>query len=392
MEKFYSDFLQSRRKSALDRHLRPVTPLSARKVSVDGQVCINFSGNDYLGLKNHPALIERSREWTQRFGAGSGASRLVCGNLDIFEGIEEKTARLKNREAALVLASGFQANATLLPALFDRSVLKDEPLVFSDRLNHASIHHGCAAAGVRQIRYNHLDYDHLRALMEKHCDGKRPAFILTETVFSMDGDTADLSRLATKAKKFGAMLIVDEAHATGVMGQNGAGLAAQYPDVAIVMGTFSKALGSFGAYIACSNVMRDYLINRCAGLIYSTALPPGVLGAIDAALDVAPMMEKERAHLQALSAQLRRALDNLGVPYGASQSQIVPAILGDAEKTLELARVLEQKGFLGVAIRPPSVPVGESRIRFSLSAAHDENDVTRLAEAFEDSLVKRKAA
>lgn len=392
MEKLYSDFLQSRREKLLDRHLRPVIPLSARKVTVGGQICVNFSGNDYLGLKHHPALIERSREWTLRYGAGSGASRLICGNLDLFEGIEEKTARLKNREAALVLASGFQANAALLPALLDRTVLKKEPLVFSDRLNHASIHHGCAAAGVRQIRYNHLDCDHLRTLMEKHCDGKRPVFILTETVFSMDGDVADLARLNGLAKKFGAMLIVDEAHATGVMGQSGAGLAAQYPDIAMVMGTFSKALGGFGAYIACSKTMRDYLVNRCAGLIYSTALPPAALGAIDAALDIAPKMEKERVHLQDLAAQLRKTLDGLGLNYGASQSQIVPAVTGGTEKTLRLADALEQRGFLGVAIRPPSVPAGESRIRFSLSAAHDENDVARLSDALANCLAQRKAA
>lgn len=386
-EHFYNNFLLKRNKLGLLRRLRPVS------TGIGSRALLNFSSNDYLGLKTHPALIERSREWAGHFGAGCGSSRLVCGNLDIFEMLEEKTAKFKGREAALVLASGFQANATLLPALFDKSVLGREPLVFSDRLNHASIHHGCAAAGVKQIRYNHTDYDHLQALMEKYCDGKHPAFILSETVFSMDGDMADLTRLTGLAKKFGAMLVVDEAHATGALGPRGAGLAAAHSSgIDIVMGTFSKAMGGFGAYIACSKTMRDYLINRCAGLIYSTALPPAVLGAIDAALDIVPQMDKERAHLQNLGGNLRGALDALGIDCGASQTQIVPALTGTAEAALTLAEKLESNNILAAAIRPPTVPANKSRIRFSLCAAHGEDDLLKLTTVLKSCLAQKKEA
>ena len=200
------------------------------------------------------------------------------------------------------MASGFQTNAAVLQALFDRSVLGAEPLVFADRLNHASMHFGCQAAGVRQIRYRHCDAAHLGELLSQYQADDRPKFILTESVFSMDGDVAPLAEIAALAREHGAFLIVDDAHATGILGEGGSGLSG---DADIVIGTFSKALGGFGGFVACSETLRDYLVNRCGGIIYSTALPPPVLGAIDAALDLVPGMDEERAHVARLAERFR---------------------------------------------------------------------------------------
>ena len=196
-----------------------------RTVSIGAETYVNFASNDYLALRFHPALIERARAFAEQHGVGSGASRLVTGNLDLFAGLEAKVAALKQKQAALVMASGFQANASVLQALFDRSVLGAEPLVFSDRLNHSSIHFGCAASGAREIRYRHGDAAHLGALLSQYQGDERPRFILTESVFSMDGDVAPLAEIGRLAREHDAMLIVDDAHATGILGEGGRGLS-----------------------------------------------------------------------------------------------------------------------------------------------------------------------
>jgi len=355
------------------RHLRAAgwraDKASPTGFTLDGRPMVNFSSNDYLGLSHHPALIARAIAFTERWGTGSGASRLVCGNLEPYEEIEAKLARGKGAEAALVLASGFQANAALLPALLDRDLVGADPLVFTDRLNHASLHLGLKAAGVRQIRYRHNDLNHLEELLRAQAGRVGFRLIITESVFSMDGDRADIAALSQLAQSYGALLYVDEAHATGVLGENGFGLCSGHP-VDLVMGTFSKGLGSFGAYVACSARLRDYFINRCAGLIYATALPPPVLGAIDAALDLVPDLGPEREYLQNLAEGVRQSLRRAGLETGPSSTQIVPVILGAEQRALDVARALEQAGFLGVAIRPPTVPAGTARLRLTFSAAH----------------------
>lgn len=364
------------------RALRPVTALDGAYAVVGGRRLADFSSNDYLGLSRHPALIERAADWARRWGTGAGASRLVRGELAPFAAIEARIARAKGTEAALVLASGFQANAALLPALLDARTLGAEPLVFADRLNHASLHHGCAAAGVRQIRFRHNDLGHLSELLARHAPEGRPMFVITETVFSMDGDRADVPALVALAERFDAFLYLDEAHATGVLGDTGFGLAAGFGGrIGLIMGTFSKALGGFGAYAAASAATRDFLINRCGGLIYATALPPPVLGAIDAALDLIPGLGEERDRVQRLAALFRARMAAAGLDTGASSTQIVPVLLGAEERALGVARALEEEGFLGVAIRPPTVPAGTSRIRFAFSAVHSEALVESLAAA-----------
>ncbi len=360
------------------RRLRAVEPLAAGRVRVAGRELVNFSANDYLGLSRHPLLVERARDWAARFGAGSGASRLVTGHLAALEAVEERIARAKGTEAALVFASGWQCNASVLPALLDGGLWDGRPEVFADRLNHASLHMGCQAAGVRQHRFRHNDLGHLAELLDRHRDG--PAVIVTESVFSMDGDVTDIAALAGLAARCDALLYVDEAHATGVLGQGGFGLTVGHA-VDVTMGTFSKAMGSFGAYVAGSRAMRDWLVNRASGLIYATAPPPAVLGAIDAAVELVPGLEAERARLAERAAWLRATWAAAGLDTGGSATQIVPVILGDEGRTLAAAAALEERGLLGIAIRPPTVPAGTSRIRFALSAAHADADIERLAEA-----------
>ncbi len=322
-ESRYGAYLEARERDGLRRGLTAIEARDARTIRIGKETYVNFAGNDYLALRFHPALINRAEAWAEEHGVGSGASRLVTGNLDLFAGIEAKVAALKQKQAALVMASGFQANASVLQALLDRSVLGAEPLVFSDRLNHASIHFGCAASGARETRYRHCDAAHLGSLLSQYQGDDRPKFILTESVFSMDGDIAPLAEIGRLAREHDAMLIVDDAHATGILGEGGRGLSGEAD---VVIGTFSKALGGFGAYVACSDTLRDYLINRCTGLIYSTALPPPVLGAIDAALDLVPSLDAERAHVASLAERFRLGARALGFDTGASTTQIVPLI------------------------------------------------------------------
>ena len=377
-ESRYDAFLKAREAEGLRRDLRPMRHEAPARLTLDGVAYVNFAGNDYLGLSHHPEVIARTSDWAKAYGAGAGASRLVTGNLDLFVGLEDKLAALKGAPKALIMASGFQTNAAVLQALFDAKVLGAEPLVFADRLNHASMHFGCAAAGVRQIRYRHCDMAHLAELLAKHSDDPAPKFILTESVFSMDGDIAPMAEIAGLAGQADALLVCDDAHATGVLGEKGRGLS---DGADLVIGTFSKALGSFGAYVACSEVVRDYLVNRCAGLIYSTALPPAVLGAVDAALDLLPELDKARSHVARLASAFRDGARGLDFDVGRSQSQIVPLIVGDAQAALALGRSLAEAGIWATAIRPPTVPKGSARLRIAFSAAHTESDLERLLTA-----------
>jgi len=359
------------------RRIRPVAIPGPRLVLVDGRQLIDACSNDYLGLSQHPALKARAIEWVERFGAGARAARLVTGTLEAVSELEVRLAQFKQTEAALIFNAGYQANAAVLPALFELAGGRDA-LVFSDRLNHASLHAGCAAAGVRQIRFRHNDLAHLEELIAPHAG--KPCFIVTESVFSMDGDRADTAALAAIARRHDAVLYLDEAHATGVLGPQGRGLAVAAPG-AVVMGTLGKAFGAAGAYIAGSQALIDYLVNRCAGFIYSTAPAPAVCGAVDAALDLIPAMDGERALLMSRAARLRQRLAEFGINTLASSTQIVPAILGAEDKALAAQQRLEAAGVLAIAIRPPTVPEGLARLRFALSSAHSDADFEQLLDA-----------
>ena len=365
---------QSRRRS-----LRGFRRLGQGRIEADGRILADFSSNDYLGLARHPELKRRAAEYLERWGAGAGASRLVTGNLPPYAAIEAKIAAGKDSEDALVLASGFQANAGILPALLDSAMWDGEPVVLADRLNHASLIHGVQASAARQVRFRHNDLNHLEELLVKYRQAGRTCFIVTETVFSMDGDRSDVVALKALADRYDAFLYLDEAHATGVLGPNGFGLAHGLAGAnCLAMGTFSKAMGSFGAYAACSAALKEYLVNRCAGLIYATALPPATLGAIDAALDLVPGLERDRQVLAANAERFRVGMKRLGEDCGSSSTQIVPLIVGDEQPALDLARSLKEEGLLAMAIRPPTVPPGGSRLRFAFAAHHSETDIDRL--------------
>ena len=381
MNKF--DFIDQERRRRNEanqlRVLRSVTPLDKGRVEINGRTLINVCANDYLGLSRHPLLLERAAAYLRKYGAGAPSSRLVCGNYACFAETESKLAALKQTPAALLFNAGYQTNATLLPALCDR-----HSLILSDRLNHNSIIAGCRLSRCAVELFAHNDIDDLENRLRLNADrGFSRMVIVTETVFSMDGDVCDLDRLAALADRYGAILVVDEAHATGVLGEKGMGLTCG-KQIDVVMGTFGKGCGSFGAYVACSEKMREYLINCCPGFVYSTALPPAAVGAIDAALDLIPQMDEARRRLLANAAFLRRRLNQMGLPTAASTTQIIPVIVGREKKALALSAWLEARGFLAVAIRPPSVPAEQSRIRISLSAVHDRPDVEDLAAAVEE--------
>jgi len=345
---------------------------------------LNFSSNDYLGLSQHPRLKQRAQEWGEAFGAGAGASRLVSGTLDLHLRVEAKIAALKHTESALLFASGWQANASVLASLLRFAA--PDPLVFTDWLNHASLHHACRAAGATQIRFRHNDLNHLADLLQERAATPGKRFIVTESVFSMDGDQADLPGLHALAERHDAFLYLDEAHATGVLGPGGMGLSGAVPGgVDLAMGTFSKALGGFGAYVAGSRPLCDWLVNRASGFIHTTALPPTVLGAIDAALDLVPEMAADRARLHAHARRLRRSLADIGIDHGPSTTQIVPAIVGKEKTAMALSARLREQGILAVAIRPPTVPAGTSRLRLAVSAAHTEADMDRLSTALAEA-------
>jgi 8-amino-7-oxononanoate synthase len=371
-----------------DEFLARLAELSARdrlrgtRVPEDG--LLNVSSNDYLGLSQHPLLKARAAEWGGQYGTGAGASRLVTGTLALHGQVETRLAALKGTEAALLFASGWQANASVLASLlrFPNGGKDPEPLVFFDELNHASLHYGCRAAGRAQIVFRHNDMDHLSDLLDAHANRPARRFIVTESVFSMDGDQTDVAALRTLADRHGAFLYLDEAHATGVLGPGGMGLAGTVPGgVDLAMGTFSKALGGFGAYVAGSRALCDWLVNRASGFIHTTALPPTVLGAMDAALELVPGLVAERTRLHAHASRVRSALARLGIDYGPSTTQIVPAIVGTEAAALALATRLRGTGILAIPIRPPTVPNGTSRLRLALSAAHTAADIDRLIAA-----------
>ncbi len=374
---FIEEALAQRQHLGQRRQLLTVEPGPDATVSVDGRTMINFCSNDYLGLSRHPLVKQRAAEYLMRYGCGSTASRLVCGNQSFFEPVEARLAELKGTESALIFNSGFQANVSILPALADR-----DSLILSDQLNHNSLIQGARLGRCHVEVFKHNDPDHLhRLLVRNQHQGYSRILIATESVFSMDGDLAPLDDIVAMADTFGAILVVDEAHATGVVGPRGMGLSCG-KGVDVVIGTFSKACGGFGAYVACSRKIRDYLINCCSGIIYSTALPPAVMGAIDAALELIPTMESERQALHEHAQWLRNQLTAAGWDCGASRTQIVPVISGRESDTLELSRWLAHKGIFASAIRPPTVEKGKSRIRLTVTALHERSHIEQVADAF----------
>lgn len=393
LQKSLRSALLKRKSQNILRRIRPLTP-EGKMVHIRNKSLMDLSSNDYLGLAQHPALRERAADWAMRYGNGARASRLVSGTLPLHCAVEEKLAALKKSKAALLFATGWQANASLLPAISALSVQETghRALIFSDKLNHASLHHGCRAAGVQQKRFRHNDLGHLEGLLHKHMRDPGLKFIVTESVFSMDGDCADIPALRYIADKFDAFLYVDEAHATGILGPGGSGLAHGLAD--ITMSTASKALGGMGAFVTGSRALCDYLLNYASGLVYSTAVPPSVLGGLDAALDLLPSLEQERLKVQDHARRLCEILaqSSRSAPYdrtpcydtGSSDTQIIPIMLKNVKDSttaiLNLAKFMEKEGFLTIPIRPPTVPPNTARLRLALNAMLSTEDIDHLAE------------
>jgi len=363
------------------RKIQETEVLAEGRVLYDGQKLVNFASNDYLGLSHHPLLVERAQEFAAAHGTASTSSRLLNGTLPVYTKIEERLAHGTGHEAALVMNCGHQANVTTLAALLDSEVIGKPVIAFIDRSCHNSQLQGIMLSGARLMRFQHKDYDQLANLLRQQTGKDVHLAIVSDCVFSMDGDCADLPTLIKLAHEYGAMLYIDEAHSMGLFGPDGFGMAAEYKDeIDVVMGTFGKALGSFGAFVACNGTIRDYLIQRCSGFVYSTALPPPVMGAVDAALELLPQMQSARDRLQKQAARLREALQQQGWNCGVSTTQIVPAVIGDEQATLNLAKTLRDNGILAPAVRPPTVAREQSRLRLSLSAAHSAADIDRLIE------------
>ncbi|MDD5439541.1 MAG: 8-amino-7-oxononanoate synthase [Candidatus Omnitrophica bacterium] len=369
------EFLQKRSEDGLLRILQPVSYRKAGRISVRGKEFVDLSSNDYLSLSRHPKLIEAGAAALAAYGAGSSGSRLLSGDLVLHHALEEAVAHLKHKEGSLVFNSGYQANIGIISSLCGAG-----DAVFCDRLCHASIIDGILLSGARLFRFRHNDAGHLEELLK----GKRHMFknslVVTETVFSMDGDIPDLKAFVDLKMRYDARLMVDEAHATGIYGPSGAGVVEAEglsEKVDYIMGTFSKALGSFGAYLAASRRVIDYLVNKCRSFIYSTALPPAVIAASIAAIKLLKDEPYRRTDLLRSAQFLRDGLKAQGFDVRGS-SPIIPLMIGANEKTVAYAASLKEKGYWVMPIRPPTVPEGESRLRLSVVFDHDRPVLEKL--------------
>jgi len=355
------------RESGLHRRLRLVEGAQGPHVTLDGRPVLLLCSNDYLGLTGHPRVREAAAKAALEWGAGAGASRLISGNMAPHRRLEERLAAFKGYESALLFGSGYLANMGTISALAGRGAV-----VFSDELNHASIVDGCRLARAETFVYRHGDAEHLAWGLRRA--GGRGSLIVSDGVFSMDGDVAPLEDLARLARAHGCRLMVDEAHATGALGPGGRGSVAAAglsEEVDVVVGTLGKALGSYGAYACASAELRDYLLNTARSFVFSTAPPPP---AVAAALSSLELLEAEPARvgrLRANAAALREGLRDEGLGAGGGESQIVPLRVGEAGPTMALCERLLEQGVFAQGIRPPTVPPGSSRIRFSVMATHE---------------------
>ncbi len=372
--------LEELKKRDLLRQLRAVDGPQGREITVRGQEVLNFCSNDYLGLAADPRLTATAGKSLESEGFGAGASRLVCGNLSAHRRLEEDLARFKKTERALVFSTGYMANVGIISGLFDRS-----DIIFCDRLNHASIVDGIILSRAACRRYPHNDTSALERLVAA-AEGTGQKVIITDTVFSMDGDIAPLPDIVRIAKKHSCLVMVDEAHATGVLGEKGTGAVEHFGlegQVDIQMGTLSKAAGAFGAFCCGSGELIELLINRARSLIYTTGLPPSVAAAAREGLRIIREEPQRREKVLRLAAGLKKKLNDLGFETGNTRTPIIPVIVKESRAALDFSARLLEEGILVSAIRPPTVPRGTARLRVTVTAAHREEDTDHLLKTME---------
>jgi 8-amino-7-oxononanoate synthase len=384
------DEFAGKKLNALDQAQLRRTPVVTARAGIwaerDGRRLLSFSCNDYLNLSQHPDVIAAAIDATARYGVGAGASRLVTGNHPLYETLEALLARLKGSVAACVFGSGYLANAGIIPALVGA-----DDLILIDEFSHACIHAGAKLSGAATQVYRHADLAHAEQLLAAHRAGKKRALIATDGVFSMDGDLAPLAALSKLAQRFDAWLLADDAHGLGVVGggrgssfANGGAQDASF-EVPLQMGTLSKAIGAYGGYLCASRAVVDLMRTRARTLIYSTGLPPGVIAAATAALNV---IERDPAYAAEPLRKARLFARALNLPE--AQSAIVPVIVGDTDAALKASDLLRDQGFLVVAIRPPTVPVGTARLRFAFTAQHPDADIERLADIVRGRVLRQQ--
>jgi 8-amino-7-oxononanoate synthase len=357
---------------SLRRELSCTARTDGVTVERNGRRLISFSCNDYLNLIQHPAIVAAAQEALARHGVGAGASRLVTGNHPLYAELESRLARLKGAESACVFGSGYLANLGVIPAL-----LGEDDLVLIDELAHACLWGGAQLSGARLLVFRHNDVDHARALLDEHRAAHERALILTDGVFSMDGDLAPLPALSRLARAYDAWLMSDDAHGIGVLGGGrGSTFAHDEPvEVPLQMGTLSKAIGAYGGYLCASAPVIELMKSRARTLIYSTALPPAIVAAAIAALD---LIEREPGYVALPLAKAKAFTRRAGLPEATST--IVPVVVGEADAALAASRMLEAEGFLVVPIRPPTVPNGTARLRFSFTPGHSDAEIERVAD------------
>ncbi len=379
--------LDLRRSQHLYRSTRVADSPQQPQRQIDGKPLLAFCSNDYLGLANHPDVIHAFQQAANTYGVGSGAAHLVNGHSRPHQQLEEALAAFTGRERALLFSTGYMANLGVVNALLTGR----NDLVYADRLNHASLVDAALLSGAKLIRYPHNDTASLgKRLMAQDAESLTQ-LILTDGVFSMDGDVAPLAKLAAMARHHDAWLMVDDAHGFGVLGNTGAGLVEaaglNQDDVPILMGTLGKALGTAGAFVAGSHDLIEYLMQTARTWIYTTAPPPAVAAATVVSLQRVQTESWRREHLRTLIQQFRSGAAQLGLPLMPSDTAIQPLVVGSSEQALAISRKLEEQGILVTAIRPPTVPSGTARLRVTLSAAHTAEDVERLLDALGKPLI-----
>lgn len=374
--------LERIRHEGLYRSRKVVESAQGVELQCDGRKLINFCSNDYLGLANHPVVVKAFKDAADRYGVGSGSAHLICGHTSAHHALEEELAEFTGRDRALLFSTGYMANTGVISALMGRG-----DTVFEDRLNHASLLDGGLLSGARFKRYPHAD---MNGLIKSLCQSSGRAMIVTDGVFSMDGDFAPLVPLAQVAREQNAWLLVDDAHGLGVIGDQGRGIVDYFGlsqrDVPILVGTLGKAFGTFGAFVAGSEPLIETLIQKARTYIYTTALPSAVAEATRASLKLVVAETWRREKLADLSQRFRQGAQQLGLTLLPSHSAIQPVLIGDSKSAVEISHRLFEDGFLIGAIRPPTVPQGSARLRVTFSALHEEHQVDSLLESLSKAI------